>query len=85
MATIAHLVQCYTVSASTIRKCWLLEDVGISVEEGHDFGSCLDSYQGPTHCVYIRFIRKKTSVDRPLLEYMSKSLIQDNNYAIHMS
>jgi len=25
-------------------------------------------------CVYIRFIRKKTSVDRLLLEYMSKKL-----------
>jgi len=23
-------------------------------------------------CVYIRFVRKKTSVDTPLLEYMSK-------------
>ena len=26
------------------------------------------------HVVYIRFIRKKTSVDKPLLEYMSKKL-----------
>src|SRR6218665_2589966 len=25
-------------------------------------------------CVYIRFIRKKTSVDKPLLEYMNKKL-----------
>src|SRR6218665_877076 len=32
--------------------------------------------------VYIRIIRKKTSVDKPLIEYMSKKL---NNYAIHIS
>jgi len=25
-------------------------------------------------CIYIRFIRKKASVDKPLLEYMSKKL-----------
>jgi len=32
--------------------------------------------------VYIRIIRKKTSVDKPLLEYMNKKL---NNYAIQTS
>ena len=32
------------------------------------------SSKGKEMCVYIRFIRKKTSVDKPLLEYMNKKL-----------
>ena len=41
------------------------------------YGTCISTifiYHISPVCVYIRFIRKKASVDKPLLEYMSKKL-----------